>query len=153
MRFNLLTNVLPDNVAEKRKSWIYEVPLPSIHHLREALHGTPYDEPFPPELFEKYDTPVLAGAVKLWMLELEPPLAVYESYDDIRKIYPTGTSCLSYNPAMCSSFVLQLDHRMMGQSLSELMILAWHCNDCPKYIFLCLMQLSNISYGMANFLI
>ncbi|KAF8141613.1 hypothetical protein EV363DRAFT_1392059 [Boletus edulis] len=79
---------LPDG-AEKRKAWIYDVPLPAIHHLREALNAVPPGQPFPSEMLVKYDAPVLAGCVKLWALELDPPLALWECWDDIRKLYPT----------------------------------------------------------------
>ncbi|KAF8892093.1 hypothetical protein BD779DRAFT_1670440 [Infundibulicybe gibba] len=79
---------LPDD-AERRKSWIYEVPLPAVHHLRETLNGLPLEQPIPLEVFEKYDAPVIASAVKLWVLELNPPLALYEGWDDFRKLYPT----------------------------------------------------------------
>ncbi|KAJ7760434.1 hypothetical protein B0H16DRAFT_1813870 [Mycena metata] len=78
---------LPNDI-EKRKSWIYEVPLPAVHHLREALNAVPIDEPVPPELFAPYDAPVIAGTIKLWLLELDPPLALWEGWDEIRKIYP-----------------------------------------------------------------
>ncbi|KAJ6621349.1 hypothetical protein B0H10DRAFT_2432380 [Mycena sp. CBHHK59/15] len=79
---------LPNDI-EKRKSWIYEVPLPAVHHLREALNGVPLDEPVPMELLASYDAPVIAGTIKLWLLELDPPLALWEGWDDIRRLYPT----------------------------------------------------------------
>ncbi|KAJ6581367.1 hypothetical protein B0H19DRAFT_1060957 [Mycena capillaripes] len=78
---------LPNDI-EKRKSWIYEVPLPAVHHLREALNAVPLEEPVPSDLFAPYDAPVIAGTIKLWMLELDPPLALWEGWDEIRKIYP-----------------------------------------------------------------
>ncbi|KAJ7634132.1 hypothetical protein DFH06DRAFT_679234 [Mycena polygramma] len=78
---------LPSDI-EKRKSWIYEVPLPAVHHLREALNAVPLDEPVPAEIFAPYDAPVIAGTIKLWLLELDPPLALWEGWDEIRKIYP-----------------------------------------------------------------
>ncbi|KAJ7115832.1 hypothetical protein C8R44DRAFT_793397 [Mycena epipterygia] len=78
---------LPNDI-EKRKSWIYEVPLPAVHHLREALNAVPLDEPVPPEIFAPYDAPVIAGTMKLWLLELDPPLALWEGWDEIRKLYP-----------------------------------------------------------------
>ncbi|KAJ7504139.1 hypothetical protein B0H11DRAFT_2349435 [Mycena galericulata] len=78
---------LPNNI-EKRKSWIYEVPLPAVHHLREALNAVPLDEPMPPEIFAPYDAPVIAGTIKLWLLKLDPPIALWEGWDEIRKIYP-----------------------------------------------------------------
>ncbi|KAH7929102.1 hypothetical protein BV22DRAFT_1057685 [Leucogyrophana mollusca] len=77
------------NDAEKRKAWIYDVPLPVLHHLRESLNAVPPEQPFDPEMLVKYDAPVLAGCVKLWALELDPPLALWEGWDDIRKLYPT----------------------------------------------------------------
>ncbi|KAH7909071.1 hypothetical protein BJ138DRAFT_1156128 [Hygrophoropsis aurantiaca] len=75
--------------AEKRKAWIYDVPLPVLHHLRESLNAVPPEQPFDPEMLVKYDAPVLAGGVKLWALELDPPLALWEGWDEIRKLYPT----------------------------------------------------------------
>ena len=77
---------------EKRKTWIYEVPLTSVHHLREALNSVPEGQEFEEDIFEKYDAPVLAAAVKLWLLELEPPLGLYEAWDEFRKIYPSSKS-------------------------------------------------------------
>jgi hypothetical protein len=78
------------NDTEKRKSWIYEVPLPAVHHLREALNAVPSEQPIPKDIFDQYDAPVIAGVVKLWALELDPPLALYEGWEDFRKLYPTG---------------------------------------------------------------
>ncbi|KZT27869.1 hypothetical protein NEOLEDRAFT_1154840 [Neolentinus lepideus HHB14362 ss-1] len=77
------------NDAEKRKAWIYEVPLVAVHHLRESLNAVLPDQPFPEELFKNYDVPVIASCVKLWMLELDPPLGLWEGWDEFRKIYPT----------------------------------------------------------------
>ena len=75
---------------EKRKAWIYEVPLSAVHHLRETLNAVPPEQPFPAELFTKYDAPVIASTVKLWALELDPPLGTWEGWDDIRRLYPSG---------------------------------------------------------------
>ncbi|PPQ65486.1 hypothetical protein CVT26_000126 [Gymnopilus dilepis] len=76
------------NDIEKRKSWIYEVPLPAVHHLRESLNATPPDQAFSPDLLAKFDAPVIASCVKLWLLELNPPIALYEGWEDFRRIYP-----------------------------------------------------------------
>lgn len=76
--------------AEKRKAWIYEVPLTATHHLRESLNGIDPEQPIPADLLAKYDAPVIAGTVKLWILELDPPLATWEGWEDFRKLYPTG---------------------------------------------------------------
>ncbi|KAI0664187.1 hypothetical protein C8Q70DRAFT_1049696 [Cubamyces menziesii] len=75
--------------AERRKTWIYEVPLPAVHHLRETLNAVPPEEDIPHDLLQKYDAPVLASGVKLWALELDPPLCMYEGWDEMRKLYPT----------------------------------------------------------------
>ncbi|KAJ3508730.1 hypothetical protein NLJ89_g5595 [Agrocybe chaxingu] len=77
------------NDLEKRKAWIYDVPLPAVHHLRETLNAVQPDQPFGPELFAKFDAPIIASCVKLWILELNPPLALYEGWDDFRRLYPT----------------------------------------------------------------
>ena len=77
------------SASEKRKSWIYEVPLPGPHHLREALNAIPPEAPIPAELLAKYDAPVIASTIKLWLLELDPPVTLYEGWDEIRKLYPT----------------------------------------------------------------
>lgn len=76
--------------AERRRSWIYEIPLPVVHHLREALNSRSTDVAIPVEFFEKVDAPTLAGVTKLWLLELDPPVGTWEGWDDFRKIYPPG---------------------------------------------------------------
>ena len=76
--------------AERRKTWIYEVPLVAVHHLRETLNAVPPMQDIPDDVLAKYDAPVLASAVRLWTLELDPPLLMYESWDEIRKLYPSG---------------------------------------------------------------
>ncbi|KIY65071.1 hypothetical protein CYLTODRAFT_379951 [Cylindrobasidium torrendii FP15055 ss-10] len=78
---------LPDDI-EKRKAWIYEVPLQAPHHLRETLNALPPSDPIPSELVAKYDAPVIASTIKLWLLELDPPIALYEGWDEFRKLYP-----------------------------------------------------------------
>lgn len=82
-------------MEEKRRTWIYEVPLQRVHHLREALNAIPPDQLIPNELLAKYDAPVLASTVKLWALELDPPLALYEGWDEFRKLYPSVGSSSS----------------------------------------------------------
>lgn len=77
---------------EKRRTWIYEVPLTSVHHLRERLNSVPEGQEIEEDVFEKYDAPTLAAAVKLWLLELEPPLGLYEAWDEFRGIYPSSES-------------------------------------------------------------
>ena len=80
------------NDVEKRKAWIYEVPLPAVHHLRENLNALPPGQPFPPELMEKFDAPVIAACIKLWALELNPPLMMFEGWEEFRKLYQVKKS-------------------------------------------------------------
>ncbi|KAF8584019.1 hypothetical protein K439DRAFT_1653298 [Ramaria rubella] len=77
------------NDSERRKTWIYDVPLPSVHHLREAINALPPDAPIPSVLLAKYDAPVMASTLKLWALELDPPLGLWEGWEDVRKLYPS----------------------------------------------------------------
>lgn len=76
--------------VERRKAWIYEVPLTAVHHLRESLHAVHPEQPIPASIVNKYDAPVLASAVKLWLLELDPPIALWEGWEDLRRLYPNG---------------------------------------------------------------
>ncbi|KAF5316623.1 hypothetical protein D9619_006671 [Psilocybe cf. subviscida] len=82
------------NDIEKRKAWIYEVPLPAVHQLRESLNAIPPEQSFPQDLIAKFDAPVIAACIKLWVLELNPPLALYEGWDEFRKLYPGVGSAL-----------------------------------------------------------
>lgn len=62
----------------------------AVHHLREALNASGPEKPIPAELLAAYDAPVVAGAIKLWLLELNPPIALWEGWEEMRKLYPTG---------------------------------------------------------------
>ena len=77
--------------SERRKAWIYEVPLTAVHHLRESLNAVPPEQPIPADIMTNYDPPVLASAVKLWLLELDPPIALWEGWEDLRRLYPNGS--------------------------------------------------------------
>lgn len=69
-------------------SWIYEVPLPNVHHLRGVLNALPFDKPVDQAVFESYDPPVLASVLKLWLLELNPPVMMWEGWEEVKKVYP-----------------------------------------------------------------
>ncbi|KAH9819943.1 hypothetical protein DFH28DRAFT_1021481 [Melampsora americana] len=73
--------------SERRKTWIYEVPLRAVHSLREALDN-PNQSPLSDERISKLDAPLIASTIKLWLLELNPPPVHYSKYDDIKAIYP-----------------------------------------------------------------
>ncbi|KAJ1306794.1 hypothetical protein OPQ81_007780 [Rhizoctonia solani] len=74
---------------ERRRTWIYDVPLVATHRLREAINDIPSNQDIPSELFGQFDAPVVAATTKLWFLELNPPLGLWETWDEMRKIYPS----------------------------------------------------------------
>ena len=43
----------------------------------------------PIDIVTKYDAPVLASAVKQWLLELDPLITVWEGWEDLRRYIPT----------------------------------------------------------------
>ncbi|EIW58644.1 uncharacterized protein TRAVEDRAFT_29154 [Trametes versicolor FP-101664 SS1] len=112
------------NDAEKRKTWIYEVPLPAVHHLRETLNAVPPQEDIPQDMLQKYDAPVLASSVKLWALELDPPLCMYEGWDELRKLYPTvGSSAHQELKPSSEQHVLELQAALQKLPKIHLLVL------------------------------
>ncbi|KAJ7583161.1 hypothetical protein C8J56DRAFT_791259 [Mycena floridula] len=75
---------------EKRKSWIYDVPLPAVHHLREGLNAIP-TENATEQVLSKYDAPVIASCIRLWLLELDPPVVLWEGWDEVRRLYKANS--------------------------------------------------------------
>ena len=61
-----------------------------MHHLREALNSLPAGKELEQDAIVKYDAPVIASTVKLWLLELDPPLGTWEGWEEIRRLYPQG---------------------------------------------------------------
>ncbi|KAI9620090.1 hypothetical protein KEM48_008365 [Puccinia striiformis f. sp. tritici PST-130] len=86
---NILEKTYPklSNDDERRKTWIYEVPLKAIHELREALND-PYKSRISDERLEGLDPPLIAATIKLWLLELDPPPVHSSRYEDVKAIYP-----------------------------------------------------------------
>lgn len=62
-----------------------QVPLVKVHALRANLQRSS-DGTVPSEAL-KNDLPVLAAAVKLWLLELNPSLG--PEYEDVKAVYPS----------------------------------------------------------------
>jgi len=61
---------------ERCMAWIYEVPSSVVYHLRESLDAVHPEQPMPIDIVTKYDAPMLASAVKQWLLELDPLITV-----------------------------------------------------------------------------
>jgi hypothetical protein len=53
--------------------WLVNVPLAATHHLRNAINN---GRPIPHEILERYDIPVVASALKLYLLELPGTVTV-----------------------------------------------------------------------------
>ncbi|KPV77972.1 uncharacterized protein RHOBADRAFT_50496 [Rhodotorula graminis WP1] len=81
--------------AERRKAWLYEVPLGAQHALRSILNKPSMlalDDSDLAALLAPFDLPVLCATVKLWLLELEIPVVTYSAYDELRALYPRRTA-------------------------------------------------------------
>ncbi|BGP52565.1 Rho-GTPase-activating protein 8 [Rhodotorula sphaerocarpa] len=80
---------------ERRKSWLYDVPLASQHALRAKLNSPgqlSVRDGAGPDL-SIVDLPVLCATTKLWLLELEQPPFTWAAYDELRTTWPSrGTA-------------------------------------------------------------
>jgi len=64
-----LDNHYPDLDGDetRRSIWLVDVPLAATHHLRNAINQ---GGPIPKELLERYEVPIVASVLKLYLLEL-----------------------------------------------------------------------------------
>jgi hypothetical protein len=64
-----LDNHYPDLEGDeaRRSIWLVDVPLAQTHDLRAAIDT---GKTFPQEVLEKYDIPIVASVLKLYLLEL-----------------------------------------------------------------------------------
>ena len=51
----------------RRAIWLVDVPLAASHHLRNIIND---GQPIPKEVFERYEIPIVASVLKLYLLEL-----------------------------------------------------------------------------------
>ncbi|PWN44290.1 hypothetical protein IE81DRAFT_365039 [Ceraceosorus guamensis] len=85
---------------ERRKAWLYDVPLAQSHACREAIitHITQSRNPGAEagagldNLLAKFDAPTLAATVKIWALELADSLVSREVWDPINSIYGAASA-------------------------------------------------------------
>nr|XP_018260514.1 GTPase activating protein [Kwoniella dejecticola CBS 10117]OBR82672.1 GTPase activating protein [Kwoniella dejecticola CBS 10117] len=77
---------VPDD--ERRRSWIYEVPFNETHMLRNAINNPqiPMDDLI--AIVKKFNLPIAAGTLKLYLLELNPPVLGWEGWEDAKAVYP-----------------------------------------------------------------
>ncbi|ORY34969.1 hypothetical protein BCR39DRAFT_515848 [Naematelia encephala] len=74
---------------DRRRAWIYEVPLVETHALRNAINDAKAPVEAMIEIIKKYNVPVVAGVVKLFLLELNPPVMGWEGWEDAKAVYPS----------------------------------------------------------------
>ena len=51
----------------RRSIWIVDVPLAATHHLRNSINT---GKAIPREILERYEIPIVASVLKLYLLEL-----------------------------------------------------------------------------------
>jgi len=70
----------------RRSIWVVDVPLAATHHLRNQLNT---GKPVALQLLEKYEVPIVAAVLKLYLLELPDSLVSSHVYEIIKTIYTT----------------------------------------------------------------
>ncbi|WVN86968.1 uncharacterized protein L203_102143 [Cryptococcus depauperatus CBS 7841] len=73
---------------ERRRAWIYEVPLTETHMLRNAINNPKIPLIDIKAIVQKFNVPVAVNAIKLWFLELNPPVMGWEGWEDAKAVYP-----------------------------------------------------------------
>lgn len=72
---------------EKRKAWIYVVQLKEVHQLRNRINDALLPVDAMVSEIQSFNLPVMAAAVKLWLLELSPPLLGAETHAVCKEAY------------------------------------------------------------------
>lgn len=74
----------------RRSIWIVDVPLAATHHLRAQINN---GQPIQMEVLDKYEIPIVAAVLKLYLLELPDSLVSSHVYEIVKTIYTsTGQS-------------------------------------------------------------
>ncbi|KAL8811426.1 MAG: hypothetical protein Q9200_001805 [Gallowayella weberi] len=89
-----LDNHYPDLEGDeaRRGIWLVDVPLGATHHLRNSINT---GKAIPREVLERYEIPIIASALKLYLLELPDSLVSSQVYEIIKTIYSTPDSSTS----------------------------------------------------------
>lgn len=80
----------PLDEEERRRSWIYEVPLHEVHALRNSINTSRASSEEVADVARRFNAPIVAGTVKLYLLELDPPVVGWEGWEDAKGVYPAG---------------------------------------------------------------
>ncbi|KAI9800628.1 MAG: hypothetical protein M1833_003286 [Piccolia ochrophora] len=86
-----LDNHYPDLEGDeaRRGIWLVDVPLAATHHLRNTINNA---KPIPREVLERYEIPIVASVLKLYLLELPDSIVSSHVYEIIKTIYSTQAS-------------------------------------------------------------
>ncbi|EON65054.1 hypothetical protein W97_04289 [Coniosporium apollinis CBS 100218] len=76
----------------RRGIWLVDVPLAATHHLRAAINT---GKSIPHEVLEKYEIPIVASVLKLYLLELPDSLVSSHVYEIVKTIYSTTATDVS----------------------------------------------------------
>ncbi|KAF2142069.1 uncharacterized protein K452DRAFT_287269 [Aplosporella prunicola CBS 121167] len=81
-----LDNHYPDLEGDeaRRGIWLVDVPLAATHHLRSAINT---GQPIEHDVLDKYEIPIVASVLKLYLLELPDSLVSSHVYEIIKTIY------------------------------------------------------------------
>lgn len=93
-----LDNHYPDLEGDeaRRGIWLVDVPLAATHHLRNAINT---GKAIPHEVLERYEIPIVASALKLYLLELPDSLVSSQVYEIIKTIYTNPTTTTTSDPS------------------------------------------------------
>ena len=73
----------------RRSIWTVDVPLGATHHLRNQVNT---GKPIEMDLLEKYEVPIVASVLKLYLLELPDSLVSSHVYEIVKTIYTSTQS-------------------------------------------------------------
>lgn len=83
--------------ADRRRIWYLDVPLSAVNALRTALNDGRKADTVPTNLLNQTDIPVAAAVVKLFFLELDPPVITYNVHERLHTIYPQVAGSASHD--------------------------------------------------------
>ena len=81
----------------RRSIWVVDVPLGATHHLRNQINS---GEPVQMNLLEKYEIPIVAAVLKLYLLELPDSLVSSHVYEIVKTIYTSTAQSASEQARM-----------------------------------------------------
>lgn len=58
--------------------------------LRNAINNPALSSDDVATIIKKFNVPIVAGTVKLYLLELNPPVLGWEGWEDAKAVYPNG---------------------------------------------------------------